>query len=417
MLAQQGEACDVLLVTNERNEKLAPSCSDFVVQFNNIDTCPTNSRISISVNGSKCPSNMNMKLTESKGCRFIEGESLKPPSTALASLVSRLQKGKNTLRYSLLNNLHQVIAIAEANLYLWEHTVHILVCDVDGTITKSNARGVLDTIVLESYAYSHDGVCEFLSHLLEMDDSLRILYLTSRPLTYAQSTRKFLQNLRQNVNESSEQEEYALPPGPLFMHPGTLSSVLYSELVSKDVHIYKSDALLRQVVLVFAAAGRSNTSNLLISGFGNALTDSVAYETCGISRNDIYMIDKKSQINCMDKDGDSSPIRNHVQLNSQGSLEVLDEESSHSNSTATSKEGESQESLNGGSENGAKLKSSIRQGLGKRHSSRQLQKSLHRQYSKLIGSSYSGYHDSNLWRDVTEKIQATLELSSADDNV
>jgi phosphatidate phosphatase PAH1 len=80
------------------------------------------------------------------------------------------------------------------------------------------------------------------------------------------------------------------------MHPKTIGSVLFSELVSKDVHMYKSDTLLRQVVLVFAAAGRSDTDNLLISGFGNTLADSVAYEMAGISRQDIYMIDKKSQL-------------------------------------------------------------------------------------------------------------------------
>jgi hypothetical protein len=36
-------------------------------------------------------------------------------------------------------------------------------------------------------------------------------------------------------------------------------------------------------VLVFAAAGRSDTDNLLILGFGNTLADSVAYEKVGIS--------------------------------------------------------------------------------------------------------------------------------------
>jgi hypothetical protein len=37
------------------------------------------------------------------------------------------------------------------------------------------------------------------------------------------------------------------------------------------------------VVLVFAAAGCSDTDNLLILGFGNTLADSVAYEMAGIS--------------------------------------------------------------------------------------------------------------------------------------
>jgi hypothetical protein len=55
------------------------------------------------------------------------------------------------------------------------------------------------------------------------------------------------------------------------MHPMMLKSVLFLELVSKDVHMYKSDMLLQQVVLIFAAAGHSNMDNLLILGFGNSL--------------------------------------------------------------------------------------------------------------------------------------------------
>ncbi len=78
-------------------------------------------------------------------------------------------------------------------------------------------------------------------------------------------------------------------------------------------------------MLVFAAAGHSHTDNLLILGFGNTLADSVAYEMVGISQEGIYMIDKKSQINCMNRDIDDT-ILEHIKVNSQGSL-VLSEDS------------------------------------------------------------------------------------------
>jgi phosphatidate phosphatase PAH1 len=65
--------------------------------------------------------------------------------------------------------------------------------------------------------------------------------------------------------------------------------------------------------------------NLLILGFGNTLADSVAYEMAGISQWDIYMIDKKSQISCMNHDVDGT-ILEHIKVNSQGSL-VLSEDS------------------------------------------------------------------------------------------
>jgi phosphatidate phosphatase PAH1 len=111
------------------------------------------------------------------------------------------------------------------------------------------------------------------------------------------------------------------------MHPKTIGSILFSELVSlvsKDVHLYKSDVLLRQVVLVFAAAGCVDSDNVLISGFGNTPADIVAYEMAGISQEDIYMIDKKSQINCMNCDIDDT-ILEHVKVNSQGSLILIED--------------------------------------------------------------------------------------------
>jgi hypothetical protein len=52
----------------------------------------------------------------------------------------------------------------------------------------------------------------------------------------------------------------------------------------------------------------------------------------------------------------------------------------------------------------------------KRQSSRKLRKSLHRQYTQLIGSSYNGYHDPRLLVDVSETIWVTLELGTTTSN-
>jgi phosphatidate phosphatase LPIN len=197
---------------------------------------------------------MNMSPTEHGGSHFITGNSQKPPS--LTSLYDKLVLGKNMIQYSFVNNTtNQVLGIAEANWFVWDfmsnnivcdidgtitksNASNIIVCDIDGTITKSNARGVFDTMVLESYVYdAHDVVCEFLTSLKEIDASIQILYLMSQPLSYAPSTGRFLQGLQQDP-------QHALPQGPLFMHPKTIGSVLFSELVSKDVQLYKSDVLL-----------------------------------------------------------------------------------------------------------------------------------------------------------------------------
>jgi hypothetical protein len=91
---------------------------------------------------------------------------------------------------------------------------------------------------------------------------------------------------------------------------------------------YKSDALLRHVVLTFAAAGRSCSSSLLVAGFGNSLADSQAYEMAGISRSDIYIIDKRSRISCLNAhDGSVSLIVDNVKASSEGSL-IVDQQGS-----------------------------------------------------------------------------------------
>lgn len=399
--AAQGEACDVIIIPHS-NPNCACACSDFIVQFpdsyNTTDT-QQHSRISISINGNVCEE-MQMKfMTNTKGYRFIVGESLKPSRAALQQILPFLLKGKNSIRYSLIH-YNVVIARANANLFLWNVHHHVIVCDVDGTITKSNARGVLDTMILKSYAHVHEGVCEFLSTLVERHESLQILYLTSRPVSYAHTTRKFLHSL--------QQEDYKLPQGPLLLHPGTLSTVLYSELVTKDVHQYKSDALMRQVVLTFAAAGRDSTCRrrrLLVSGFGNALTDSVAYEMAGISRNNIYMIDKKSQISCMNNDL-LHPISEKVKVNSQGSLQVVESSSERSTTTTTD------DVVVDNNNEASWRRNEFAFGKTKKSSSssrKQQRKTLHRQYTALIGSSYNGYHDVSLLEDVSSKIRALLQ--------
>lgn len=111
-------------------------------------------------------------------------------------------------------------------------------------------------------------------------------------------------------------------------HTGSLSSVLYAELVAKNVYEFKADVLARQVALPFVAArgedwrssirrsnGREDSEfsrlseassfwddRLFLAGFGNKATDAMAYEMAGMDRCDIYIIDKESRILCMGLD-------------------------------------------------------------------------------------------------------------------
>jgi phosphatidate phosphatase LPIN len=185
----------------------------------------------------------------------------------------------------------------------------MIVVDVDGTITKSNVRGVVDTVLTESYHHCHSGVCRFFSNLLKQIEAndltrARLVYLSSRPIRLANCTKKFIQELRQNKGSSS------LPDGPLLCFPGTLSKVLKMELVTHSVHEFKSKTLQDQVVRPFRQVGV--TDNVLIAGFGNQSSDMKAYHKAGCEK--IYLIDKHSKICSLDREShqrDTSPPRHH----------------------------------------------------------------------------------------------------------
>lgn len=185
----------------------------------------------------------------------------------------------------------------ECSLYVWEVSDRVCVCDVDGTITRTDIRDGFRTILAgkrggapEGHLVAHDGVCAFFSHLVAMASDparcgaaaargeLRMLYLTARPISFATATRVFLRELRQGGGE-------ALPPGPLITNPGGVILALKSEL-SGGAAAVKATALdaLQQL---FRAAGafaeeEEGMGSALVCGFGNKAHDETAYLAAGI---------------------------------------------------------------------------------------------------------------------------------------
>ncbi|CAB9506335.1 Phosphatidate phosphatase [Seminavis robusta] len=230
---------------------------------------------------------------------------------SLELLSNLLQPGKNPVRYLFRNKQKGVLGVANASIYLWSDSDRLVVCDVDGTITKSNVKGLLDTLVTEKYSYCHDRVCRFLSNLKERASikaaadgaQVNFLYLSSRPLMIANSTRKFLSNVRQPTDCASS--EYKLPEGPLIGFGGRLSEVMKMELVTHSVHLFKASTLIDQVVAPFCKVSenpQAKHQSLFVAGFGNTFMDVQAYHMAGLELSKIYLIDKKSRISCLDAD-------------------------------------------------------------------------------------------------------------------
>ena len=74
------------------------------------------------------------------------------------------------------------------------------------------------------------------------------------------------------------------------------AKALMHELVHKNSDEFKADAISRQIIVPFAAAGRQTSKKLLVAGFGNRPTDGKAYEMAGLTRDMIFIINSSSKI-------------------------------------------------------------------------------------------------------------------------
>ncbi|KAL7568747.1 hypothetical protein ACA910_021740 [Epithemia clementina (nom. ined.)] len=237
----------------------------------------------------------------------------------------------------------RVLAVAPINMYFWSSSDRIVVCDIDGTITKSNIGGLADTVVAQQYKYCHEGVCQFLQSFIgvelhqkegqspttiqqkESGGFIRILYLTSRPLGLAFSTRRFLHKLRQpqqpqqlvlpsTISNPTGTEAVGLPRGPLLGFTGSVWQMLFYELITHSVHEFKSKALkdvaqlwkrvcIESTIPTQATTSRTNQGVVkpFLAGLGNTFMDAQAYHEAGMDLNQIYIINKKSEIRCLDR--------------------------------------------------------------------------------------------------------------------
>ena len=246
---------------------------------------------------------------------------------------------------------HRIVGIAPCSIYVWSTADRIVVCDIDGTVTKSNLRGLWDSVVIgRDYRFCHDGICDFLQALVQRQqvtgadstnndhtaanhphrpssfENIRVLYLTSRPLGLAHSTRRLLQRLQQepqaNLRPSLDTPvaSAGMARGPLLGFTGPLRQILVMELLYHNVHEFKAAALQsivqlwKRVALQPSSAAVSSSSpkntnsrdqqqqTPFLAGIGNTYMDAQAYHLGGgMELRQIYIINKASEMACLDR--------------------------------------------------------------------------------------------------------------------
>lgn len=169
-------------------------------------------------------------------------------------------------------------ATCQAYMYLWRYDVPIVISDIDGTITKSDALGhVLNMIGRD---WTHIGVAKLYTEIV--NNGYNIMYLTSRSVGQADTTRAYLAGVAQ--------EGYRLPKGPTIMSPDRTIAALRRELYIRKPEVFKM-ACLRDIRNLF-----SQNRTPFYAGFGNKLTDALSYRSVSIPSNRIFTINSYAEV-------------------------------------------------------------------------------------------------------------------------
>lgn len=183
-----------------------------------------------------------------------------------------LTPGANPMSFSVNR------ATCQANMYLWIHDTPIVVSDVDGTITKSDALG--HVLNMFGRDWTHLGVAKLYCDIVA--NGYNILYLTSRSVGQADTTRTYLNGIIQ--------EGYKLPKGPVIMSPDRTIAALRREIYLRKPEVFKM-ACLRDIMSLFSAR-----KSPFYAGFGNRLTDALSYRSVNIPSTRIFTINSNAEV-------------------------------------------------------------------------------------------------------------------------
>jgi LNS2 (Lipin/Ned1/Smp2) len=255
--------------------------------------------------------NLNLSLNSEEKLslneqKFVGKFSRTPSSTTLKFF--HLNKGCN--KVSCKNRASG--STADFSVFLYDRTDKIVIMDVDGTVTRSDIRGYVESVYFGIYDYTHDGIVAFLNSLSD-SCNCHVLYLTSRPISHLKETRLLLQNARDKTAEGR-----MLPVGPVFTNTETMITAAYRELIAKNTVALKSSILLN-ISKVFKTAcsvtrrlpaptlSPDVESRILASvphpwctpflfGIGNKVADAIAYKLAGVKEGNILLIDQTSKV-------------------------------------------------------------------------------------------------------------------------
>lgn len=128
--------------------------------------------------------------------------------------------------------------------------------------------------------WTHAGVAKLYTDIV--NNGYNIMYLTSRSVGQADTTRTYLHGVCQ--------DGYRLPKGPVICSPDRTMAALRREIYLRKPEVFKM-ACLRDILNLFC--GKENP---FYAGFGNRLTDALSYRSVNIPSTRIFTINSNAEV-------------------------------------------------------------------------------------------------------------------------
>ncbi|XP_068598063.1 zgc:123305 [Brachionichthys hirsutus] len=221
------------------------------------------------------PSSSTDTLNATQCVAQIYRKSLRLTSEQIEHL--NLREGANKVVFSVTTQ-YQGTCRCEAAIYRWKWDDRIVISDIDGTITKSDALGH----ILPQFGkdWTHSGIAR-LYHKIHQN-GYKFLYCSARAIGMAAITKGYLQW----VNDKGT----ALPKGPVLLAPSSLFSALHREVIEKKPEIFKI-ACLGDIRDLFNPQRRP-----FYAAFGNRTNDAFAYTQVGVSDTKLFTVNPKGEL-------------------------------------------------------------------------------------------------------------------------
>uniref|UniRef100_A0A8C5K5D5 phosphatidate phosphatase n=1 Tax=Jaculus jaculus TaxID=51337 RepID=A0A8C5K5D5_JACJA len=214
-------------------------------------------------------------LPSAPACSPTYKKSLRLSSDQIRCL--NLHEGANDVVFSVTTQ-YQGTCRCKATIYLWKWDDKVVISDIDGTITKSDALGhILPQLGKD---WTHQGIAS-LYHKIHLN-GYKFLYCSARAIGMADITKGYLQWV--------SEQGCGLPKGPILLSPSSLFSALHREVIEKKPEVFKV-ACLSDIQQLFLPHGQP-----FHAAFGNRPNDVFTYRQVGLPESRIFTVNPRGEL-------------------------------------------------------------------------------------------------------------------------